>query len=257
MASAKAKGLLWALAGIGVAVCLAVGLPALAKRVPWSAERWLDRTVGVDSLARPCGASARPESRAALQRLVARLYPLYPDDRTLPITVDVLPGDTVNAYAGLGGHVHVFDGLLRKAETPEELAGVLAHEIEHVRGRHVMQGLATRLFTLATMSAGLPSDSPVGSRLAYTLLNLKFDRAQESEADEEGLKRLKAAGVGAEGLERFFARAEQGGAAPQWLSSHPANDVRAALAHGARGYPTTPVLSAADWRELGAICHPQ
>ena len=117
-----------------------------------------------------------------------------------------------------------------------------------------MQGLAVNLFTLATLQTALPADSPVNSRVAYTLLNLKFSRQQEMEADEQGLRRLRVAGIGASGFGRFFARAEEEGAAPQWLSSHPSSSQRADLARRAVGYPTSAILSDTEWRALVAIC---
>ena len=76
---------------------------------------------------------------------------------------------------------------------------MIAHEIEHVRGRHIMQGLAVNLFTLATLSSALPADFPGNSRVAYTLLSMKFSRQQETEADVQGLDLLRTAHVDAAG----------------------------------------------------------
>lgn len=254
MPTGKRKGLLWALAAVGIGVSFAALLPSVARHVPWRVERWMDRAVGGDALLRPCRGTAEPASLVAFNKLVARIYPLDAEDRELPITVDVIAGDTINAFAALDGHIHVFEGLLGQVESPEELAGVIAHEIEHVRGRHILQGLAVNLFTLTALSSALPTGSPGNSRIAYSLLSMKFSRQQEAEADERGLARLRAAHVDAAGFSRFFARAELSSAAPAWLSSHPASEARAELAHRAGGYPTAAVLGAAEWRSVGAIC---
>ena len=58
---------------------------------------------------------------------------------TVPITVRVIPEKTVNAFAAPGGQVVLFSGLIEKAESPEEVAGVMAHEIAHAIERHPMQ----------------------------------------------------------------------------------------------------------------------
>jgi len=254
MPTAKAKGFLWLGAAVLFAVGAAAGLPRLAKHLPWRTERWLGGLVGGPGRSQTCEARASTEARAALDTLVARLYPVLPGDREIPVTVEVVRGETVNAYATLGGHVYVIDGLLQKAQSPDELAGVLAHEIEHVRHRHIIQGFATSLFTLAALSVSFPDQAEAGSRLAYVLLSLKFSRAQEAEADVAGLERLKAAHVDSRGFEEFFARAEATGEAMEILSSHPANESRAALAARYRGYATTPALDAREWSALRRIC---
>lgn len=254
MRTGKAKGLLWALLAVVVGVCFAAGLPHFAKHIPWRVERWMARAVGTGSLARPCRGTTEPGSLIAFNKLIERIYPLYPDDRELPITVDVIAGDTVNAFAALDGRIYVFDGLIRKAESPEELAGVIAHEIAHVRSRHIMQGLAVNLFTLTALSSALPGDSAGNSRITYALLSMKFSRQQEAQADEEGLNRLRAAHVDASGFGQFFARAQKDGAELPWLSSHPAGGERAALARSAIGYPTAAILTGAEWQALGTLC---
>jgi predicted Zn-dependent protease len=253
----KTKGLLWVAAACALAVALAFGLPWGAKRLPWGVERWMARVLGSGTSAPVCKGVAGPASgvapAAALDALVRRLYPLYPEDQKVPITVDVLAGDTINAYAALGGHIHLFDGLVRQAQSPEELAGVLAHEIEHVRNRHITQDLAVRLLTISVLSAVMP-DQAGQAQAAYLLLTLKFSREQEGEADRFGLERLKAAHIDAEGFRQFFSRARKLPAAPQFLSSHPDDDRRAELAAAYRDYPVEPVLADGQWQALRNIC---
>ena len=250
----KAKGLLWVLAASTLAALFAMGLPRLAKHVPWRTEQWLGDALGGASAAITCRSGASGASTAALDRLVRRLYPLYPDDAALPITVDVVRGRTVNAFAALGGHIHVIDGLIQQARTPEELAGVLAHEIEHVRNRHIVQGLAADLLTLGALNAAVPDHDLAGSRTAYMLLHLKFSRQQEEEADEKGLARLRDAHIDSSGFAQFFSRAEAANEPIPLLSSHPGSESRAALAARFRGYPVEPILDAGDWQALRAIC---
>ena len=134
-AASKLKGGAWLLAALGVAAIAALGLPFGAKHVPWRFEQWMAALLVTTPAAPVCTGRNEPRARELLQTLVKRLYPLVDGDAELPITIDVIAGKTVNAYATLGGRIHVFDGLLQQAQTPDELAGVLAHEIEHVRNR--------------------------------------------------------------------------------------------------------------------------
>jgi beta-barrel assembly-enhancing protease len=246
--------LMWVLVAVGVAAGMVLGLPRLARHVPWSAERWLAGIVGTAPPGAVCRGQDPPESKAAFDKLVRRIYPLSADDNAVPITVDIVRGSTVNAMATLGGHVYVFEGLLKQAGSPEELAGVLAHEIEHVRNRHIIQGLIVNLLSLQALRIVLPGGDPSSARIAHLLLNLQFSRQEEAEADEKGLERLRSAQVDASGFEQFFARAQQMPSPPPILSNHPSNESRKALAARFRGYVSRPILDPAEWKTLSAIC---
>jgi predicted Zn-dependent protease len=250
----KTKGLMWVLLTVGVATGLVFGLPRLARHVPWSTERWLAGVVGGAPPGALCTGHDRSDSKAALDKLAQRIYPLATDDKAVPITIDVVRGSTINAVATLGGRVYVFEGLLKQAASPEELAGVLAHEIEHVLNRHIIQGLAVNLLTLQALRVILPGGDPSGARMAHLLLTMQFSRREESEADEKGLERLRSAQVDAAGFEQFFARAQQMPSPPAFLSNHPSNESRKALAARFRGYATLPVLEPGEWQSLKAIC---
>ncbi|MEO7727794.1 MAG: M48 family metallopeptidase, partial [Burkholderiales bacterium] len=200
-----------------------------------------------------CNGRTHPESAALFRKLVQRLYPLVPGDGELPVTIEVIPGKTVNAYATLGAHIYVYEGLLKQAQSADELAGVLAHEIEHVRNRHIMQGVAVNLFTLGALNIILPGDAS-DAYVAFMLLTLKFTRQQEHEADVTGLERLRAARVDAAGFQNFFARAKGLPAAAQIISSHPGNEERAELAAQSKGYAVEPIMDAKEWAVLKTIC---
>src|SRR4029077_16111531 len=124
------------------------GVPALADRiaplVPLRAERWLGGAGGKQGRRMPHkGTAGRPfecgggngeaEGRAALVRLIGKLE----QAAALPIPLDakVVRRSEANAVALPGGHIYVFEGLIDKAENPDELAGVIAHEIGHVAHR--------------------------------------------------------------------------------------------------------------------------
>lgn len=248
MTRQQAKGLLWLALTVLVAWAVAYGLPRLARSTPWPVERLAGRVLDRGRTA--CGAG-RPASQAALDKLVARLYPLDAEDRTFPLSVQVVASTEVNAFAFLGGRVYVNDALLREAESPEEVAGVLAHEIEHVRRRHIIEGFMSRLLTFGALSHALGG----AGGLARTLLDLSFSRDQERQADEGGLARLRRARVSPDGFARFFERlAAKGSGVPALLSDHPASDDRAELVKRFSGGPSEPVLTPAEWDSLKAIC---
>ena len=247
----KARGLAWVVAVCGAAAAAVPALPWLAGHVPWSVERVLAGVLGGAPGGESCAGRAQPAAQAGFDQLVARIYPLDAQDAQVPITVTVLRGKTVNAFATLGGHIYVFDGLIRQARSPEELAGVLSHEIAHVRQRHVIQGIAVNLATLGAVGGADPSTA---SRVATLLLTMKFSRTQEEEADRAGLERLRRAQVDASGFAAFFERAGRSPEPPAILSSHPDSADRAALAAQYRGYAVRPVLDPAAWTALGGIC---
>ena len=137
----------------------------------------------------------------------------------------------VNAFAAPGGVIVVFSGLIEAAATPEEVAGVLAHEVAHAELRHSLRAMVKNLgwrallsFALGDYSGGVVGDAVAG------LTELKFSRDAEREADADGLKRLVAAGIDPNGMLTFFAKlaTTDGKAPPALLSTHPASAERLA-----------------------------
>jgi Zn-dependent protease with chaperone function len=134
----------------------------------------------------------------------------------------------INAFAAPGGVVVVNSGLIRAAETPEELAGVLAHEVAHAELRHGMRSMVKRLGLRALLSAALGDVSSGLEAAVGDLTELRFSRDAEREADADGLKRLLAARIDPQGMVRFFERLEKEGSAsvPALLSTHPVTGER-------------------------------
>lgn len=140
----------------------------------------------------------------------------------------VADDNSVNAFAMPGGYVVVHTGLILLADTPEELAGVLAHEVQHVEQRHSLRAMAQSLGLYAVLSLLLGDTSSLAS-LGGDLLKLKFSRDHETEADREGLKALVAAGIRPQGMRDFFAKmVAQSKLELGLLSTHPASEERMA-----------------------------
>ena len=246
-------GLWWA-AGIAVIVSALVvigalkGLDLVARAIPYSWEQQLGDAISGDFGAQACRA---PSGQKALDDLARRLSP---SDRSIRIGVVNIP--IVNAVALPGGRILVFRGLIDEARSPDEVAGVVAHEIGHVENRHVMVALLRRFGLGLLIGSG-------GSAAEYgqALLDARYSRAAESEADEFSVKQLLQAGISPAATAGFFRRMskeEVGMGGPLvYLASHPPSDERrrrfeAAAASGRMSFG--PALSPAQWAALRSIC---
>ncbi len=141
----------------------------------------------------------------------------------------VVEDDDVNAFAAPGGFVVVTTAMLREAASPEEVAGVLAHEIQHVELRHGVRGVLKRLGFRAILAVLIGGEGGLleTAGVAGALGELKFGRDQEREADRRGFALLVNARVDPRGMQRFFDRlAERGDQVPGLLSTHPASAER-------------------------------
>lgn len=138
----------------------------------------------------------------------------------------------INAFAAPGGIVVVNAGLLHAITSPEELAGVLAHEIAHAELRHSLKGIVKSLGlrTLAALALGDYGGTALAEGMKH-LAELGFSREAEREADQEGLRRLVAAGIDPQGMVLFFELLEKERQLrpPQFLSTHPSNGERIAV----------------------------
>ena len=245
--ASKLKGVIWLLAALLLGGAAALGLPFFARQIPWSLEQRLAAAPGLLPQIEASSLSRNKEAAALLERLIKRVYPLYPSDREFPVKITVIRGKTVNAFASLGGQIYVYEGLLRQTESAEELAGILAHEIEHVRRRHIIQGVFVRLLTSGAIRFIFTGQGIVDPQLAGMLLHMRFSREQEREADEGGLKRLHDANIDPAGLQRFFERAGQAAQLPTLLSDHPADTARAELMAKYRPAAAVPIMSPVEW----------
>ena len=199
-----------------------------------------------------------PAARASLDRLAARLTTAGERDQ---LALHVLDTPMVNAFTFPGGTVVVTRGLLAEAESADEVAGVLAHEIEHVARRHVLVHVVRSSLLTAIWQASVGDYSGfmvVDPKTALDIATLRFSRDDERDADRGALRRLNAAGISRVGFGRFFDRMrEKTDAIPAWLSNHPASAERSAAiaaAPSATSSATTPALGAADWQALRDAC---
>ena len=196
--------------------------------------------------------------REALETLVRRLAP---GDSPYDFRVRVVDLEMNNAFALPGGRILLTEGLLRFAESPDEVAGVLAHEMGHVIHRHATAAMIEGL-GLAFLFGVLLGDFGAGAVgwAGEYLVGATFRREAEAEADGSALDLLARAGLRSRGLADFFERLEResGGTSAylHLLSTHPSNESRRRrFASGATGAAAgAPSLGEADWRSLREIC---
>ncbi len=139
----------------------------------------------------------------------------------------------VNAFALPGGIIVVNAGLIAKAGSADELAGVLAHEIQHVEHRHTLQQMIHAAGWAAVLAVVLGDVSAITAIVVHQLGNLRNSRHLEAQADADGMKSLARAGIPVEGMASMFRRlqsdeARTGSDIPSLLSSHPATAERIA-----------------------------
>jgi predicted Zn-dependent protease len=241
------------------------GIPAfanaVASRIPVSWEEQLGRQV-VEELTAMSRRCTDPERLKVLDRIVSTLTaPSAPVPYTFRITV--LADPTINALAAPGGHLVLFAGRLEKTKTPEQLAGVLAHEIQHVLQRHATEALF-RDMSLRALIAALAGDTGgLASALeaAGTLGGLRYSRKDEAAADRDGMTMLQAARIDPAGMiDVFLVLKKEAVDVPRaltYLSNHPHTDDRIAdlrrMAAQAR-YTPVPLLPEYPWAEMGKIC---
>jgi beta-barrel assembly-enhancing protease len=154
----------------------------------------------------------------------------------------VVNSDVVNAFALPGGFVYVNRGVLERASNMSEVAGVLAHEIEHVVRRHSVKQMEQAQGANVGLGIACALTGICNSGVAQAAINIggtavfaKFSRTDEIQADEGGFNNVIRAGISPRGMYTFFQKllAEEqssgsGGSAAAWFSDHPGTQDRIA-----------------------------
>jgi len=166
----------------------------------------------------------------AVQEMTQRLTDKIPNN-PYKFEVSVVQSPVVNAFALPGGYVVVFTGLMKKAESGEEVAGVLSHELNHVLQRHGLERIVKTLGLAAVVTIILGDQSGLvglAKQLGVELVTLRFSRDQETEADLTGIHLLHEARIAPDGMIRFFERlSEKDKERLELFSTHPMSAARA------------------------------
>lgn len=219
-----------------------IGRPSIVRKL-YSAER-LERTAALqyDQLKGQAGArhALLPASDAAAQRVQTIARAILPhvgkfNDRAAEWDweVNVIRSSTINAFCMPGGKIIVFTGIIDKLRlSDDELAMIIGHEIAHALREHARARAAKGMLTnVGVLAVGVLVGNGAGeiARMSGGLLNLRFSRGDETEADLVGMELASRAGYdprsGITLWQKMSAQAQ--GAPPEWFSTHPASSTRA------------------------------
>lgn len=255
---------------IFVLAAVAAG-PRLFERaselIPHSTEIQIGKMALDSSINHPvCTA---PQGKAALDKLVNRLKQGI--TRDIPFDVRVVSDDeTLNALAAPGGHLVIFSGILKAADSAEEVAGVLAHEMAHIEMNHPMKSLMRNLGITLTLHL-MFGDVSVLSNTAYfagMIHQLHYSRENELEADRIGHALLEKAKIDPSGLSLFFERIQREEAKnnnhpyskwsglDEYFSTHPQTQhrVNTLKSNATTSKSYQQALNDSEWRALKDIC---
>ncbi len=136
--------------------------------------------------------------------------------------------DVLNAFCTPGGYIYVYTGLIRYLDDKSSLAGVLGHEIAHADRRHSTNQMTKSYGMQTLLDVVLGNNQGLVTQITSELINLRFSRADESEADKYSVTYLCPTKYRANGAASFFEKinADGGSGTPAFLSTHPNPDNR-------------------------------
>jgi predicted Zn-dependent protease len=139
----------------------------------------------------------------------------------IPYTFQVVEDPAVNAFATAGGFIYVNTGLLKTADNEAEFASVLAHEMGHIEGKHLIKQMRQQAIAsgVATVS-GLDKSKAVGIGVQLAL-NLPRSRQDEFDADKRGLANITRTGYAQSAMVSFMKKLQRSSSVLTFLSTHP------------------------------------
>jgi len=130
--------------------------------------------------------------------------------------------ETMNAFCTPGGYIYIYTGILKFLDSEDEFAGVLGHEIAHADLRHSTRQM-TKMYGVQALLDVLAGDRAMLKQMTSGIINLKFSRSHESEADQKSVEFLCPTDYNADGGAGFFEKIQAmgGSKTPEFLSTHP------------------------------------
>ncbi len=260
-------------AALSVAVIAAVwfSAPAFLEQasvfVPASWERALGKKVMMSVINDPV--CVDPAGRKVFDRMVATLQKAANSQTKYIVTVVDNP-EIMNAFAAPGGYIVLFSGVLKRAGSAEEVAGVLAHEMAHIELDHATRGIIRDLGFALMIQGMLGGGHNEAAKMVSFLGQMRYSRINEMEADDKGLSFLKRAGINSKYMAKFFEHLDaeekekekkdgKRGYADKILSyasTHPLTSERIQHLKAAaeKNEKNKRVLTNAQWQDLQGIC---
>jgi predicted Zn-dependent protease len=172
------------------------------------------------------------------------------------IRLHVVHDEVINAFALPGGNIVVNDGLILLCDNPDMLAGVLAHEIGHIKHDHITKKITKELGLTALSVAAGGKNAEMIRKVLKQVTSASFDRVQEQEADTAGVGYLVHVRIDPAAMAYFFKKMEkEAGSTPgwaKWINTHPDSKDRAAdvLALRPARDDYKPSMEAESWERL-------
>lgn len=238
------RGALAAFAATAIVLVLAYlyGLPlaaeAIAKVLPASTEQAISRGMLSFLDRRLLAPSKLPPARQAA--IVAHFKSLVAPQADAPDYTIVFRKSRIgpNAFALPSGEIVLTDELIALMDNDEQIAGILAHELGHLHERHLMRRVVQSSAIGAAATAVFGDASAIVANIPTLLLDLKYSRDAEREADDYAIAMMKKNGIPLTQLvgsfEKLQAAAGNGDEVSPYLSSHPPTDERIAHIENAR-----------------------
>ncbi len=256
-----------------VVVAYLFGIPLLADRlvayVPPGWETKIGDTAAVQIERQLTGGKGYvlcdPDPQSPANRAIAGFVARVFDGLDSPFVpnVTVVRSDVPNAFALPGGRAFYLSALIQATRTPDEFAGVLAHELGHVYYRHGMQTLIASSTTglLVGFVLGDMTGLSVAGAVGSSLIDNRFSRQDEAQADRFAAETAARLGFSPQGLVDLLervARDDSFSRALALFSNHPLTDQRRAAleALGLSSAPTGPAFTDAQWQAIRDMCPP-
>ncbi len=194
-----------------------------------------------DKLEKANALSKNERANTLLSQLGERILS-HSDRAPFEFKFSIIRSSAINAFATPGGYVYINQGLINLVENEAQLAGVLAHEIAHVNGRHIAEIVdRSKIINIASLAAILAgaflggSGDGVAAITSFTMatattLTLKYSREHEEAADRSGMSYLVAAGYSGSAMLDFLKIMRRyefySNTIPSYFLTHPGTDER-------------------------------
>lgn len=236
-----------------ICVVVVIGIWQYDRLAGWIAQQIPMKTelaIG-ESVLKSLNADARYMSKGPAVEAVQRIGDRLTQGSRYKYRWYVAKDKTVNAFAIPGGIIVVNSGLLEKADTANELAAVLAHEVQHVEERHSLRNMIASAGLAGVVLLVLGDANTAILIVAHQVSAQYFNRQVESEADRKGIDLLHKKNIDAKGMVSFFKKMKVEyagkGEVPVWLSSHPDTQNRIKLAEAYLAKRPCPMCVSLDW----------
>jgi predicted Zn-dependent protease len=202
------------------------GLPAASDAIAKALPEQVERSIGSETLDMLDQRFLAPSELAEARRsaIVARFGALVPPRQGVPAYEIIFRKSKIgpNAFALPSGQIILTDEIVQLLDSDDAVIGILAHELGHLHERHLMRRVIQSSAIGAAAMALSGDASSIVAGIPAIMLDLKYSRDAEREADDYAIAMLKANGINLSNLTLLFEKiSDQSEDSAAYLSSHP------------------------------------